>query len=168
MASLKKCILILVLPLMAFTGVHKFYISVTQVAYSEKEESLQITSRIFIDDFEKVLAARYGEQAFLGSEQEADNADALIEKYLRSRFAVTVNGALRPFTFLGKRYDNDILVCYMEIQEIPRATLTSVEVQNELLTDLFEDQKNVVHISIGDQKRSFVLVRDRNKGMLNL
>jgi hypothetical protein len=51
---------------------------------------------------------------------------------------------------------------------VVRETLGSVEIQSEVLTDLFEDQKNIVHLTVGDQKRSFVLVRDNNKGMLNL
>ena len=48
------CILFL---LSSFTGAHKFYVSVTNVAYSEEEASLQIISRIFIDDLEKLRDA---------------------------------------------------------------------------------------------------------------
>jgi hypothetical protein len=168
MASLKKYLLLLILPLLAFTAVHKFYISVTQVTYSEKDESLQITSRIFIDDMEKVLAARYGVKPLLATDGELAIADSLVGKYLRSKFVVKVNGTVRPFDFLGKRYDGDILMCYMEVPGVARETLGSVEIQSEVLTDLFEDQKNIVHLTVGDQKRSFVLVRDNNKGMLNL
>jgi len=34
--------------------------------------------------------------------------------------------------------------------------------------DLFEEQKNILHFKIKDQKKSFVLIRENNKGMLNL
>ena len=46
MIVLKKVFLILVLPLLAFTTVHKYYISVTNIGYSQKDEALQITSAI--------------------------------------------------------------------------------------------------------------------------
>ena len=59
MHYLKKSFLILLLPLFAFTAAHKFYVSVTNVTYSEKNEALQITSRVFIDDLEEVLKERY-------------------------------------------------------------------------------------------------------------
>ena len=49
----KYLIVLLVLPFFAFTAMHKYYISVTQVNYIQEKQSLQITSRIFIDDFEK-------------------------------------------------------------------------------------------------------------------
>ena len=51
--------------LLSFASTHKFYVSVTNVVYSEKEDALQITSRIFIDDLEKLLEERYGIKAVM-------------------------------------------------------------------------------------------------------
>ena len=51
MKFFKKSLLLLVLPLLAFSTAHKFYVSVTNINYSEKTEAIQITSRVFIDDF---------------------------------------------------------------------------------------------------------------------
>ena len=48
------------------------------------------------------------------------------------------------------------------------STATSISVENEVLMDIFEEQKNVVHFKLGNQKKSFVLIRENNKGMLNL
>ena len=45
--------------------------------------------------------------------------------------------------------------------------MKSIEVENDLLTEFFEEQQNVVHLRIGDTKKSFILVRENNKGMLN-
>ena len=161
-------LLLLVAPLLAFTAAHKFYLSVTNVDYSEKEQSLQIISRIFIDDMEAVLEARYEVSAALATEVESPEADAYIEKYFRSKFAVSVNGEAKDFRFLGKRYDKDLLVCYIEVAGVPQASLKSVEITNSLLTDLFDEQRNLVHFNILGTKRSFVLTSEGTKGMLNL
>ena len=56
----------IVLTLSSFAGLHKFYLSVTNVDYAEKEESLQIISRIFVDDMENALKTRYDFDARLG------------------------------------------------------------------------------------------------------
>jgi len=163
----KKWLIFLFLPLVAFTGLHKFYISVTQVAYSQEEEALQITSRIFIDDFESVLKERYGLEPHLATKAEDPDADSYVEKYLRSKFLVSINGKPISFNYLGKQYDNDILVCYFEIPNVPFESLHSLEIENDLLTDLYEEQKNIVHIFINGEKKSFVLVRENNKALLN-
>ncbi len=76
----------MILPLVAFTVAHKFYVSVTNISYSEKDRALQITSRIFIDDFEQVLLERYGIEAHLATDSETALADEFIEKYLKTKF----------------------------------------------------------------------------------
>ena len=168
MQKFKKCLLLLLLPLFAFTVAHKFYVSVTNVGYSEKEDALQITTRIFIDDFERVLEERYGVKTFLTTDKESNLADEYIEKYLRTKFVVEINGGNKSYVFLGKKYDNDVMICYLEIPEIDFPNLQSIAIQNEVLTDLFDEQQNIIHFKIKDKRKSFVLVRENNKGMLNL
>ena len=168
MKYLKKSLFVLLLPLVAFTIAHKFYVSVTNISYSEKDQSLQVTSRIFIDDFEEVLLERYGIEAHLTTDSETALADEYIEKYLKTKFLMFVDGEQRQYIFLGKKYDNDIMICYLEVPELDIDEVKSIEVQNELLTDLFDEQQNVVHFKIKGKKKSFVLIKENNKGMLNL
>lgn len=168
MKYLKKSLFILILPLLAFTIAHKFYVSVTNISYSEKDRALQITSRIFIDDFEQVLLERYGIEAHLATDSETALADEYIEKYLKTKFLMFVDGEHKQYKVLGKKYDNDIMICYLEIPEIHIEKIKSIAVQNELLTDLFDEQQNVVHLKIMGKKKSFVLIKENNKGMLNL
>jgi hypothetical protein len=154
--------------LMGFSGWHKFYVSVTNVEYAAEEESLQIISRIFIDDLENALQTRYDFRADLGTPEEANQADAYIERYFNAKFSVWINGDKKDYTFLGKRYDNDLIVCYLEVTGLPGSELKSVGIQNEILTDIFEEQKNLVHLKVLGKKKSYVLIRENNKGMLNL
>jgi hypothetical protein len=166
---MKKAIylFILALPLLGFS-VHKFYVSVTHINYAEEQDALQITTRIFIDDLEAVLLERYDVRTALATPEESSAAEDYIEKYLKTKFLVRLDGELQPYKFLGKRYDNDVVVCYLEITNLNRPDLKTIEVQNDILTDLFEEQQNLVHLNIRGNKKSFVLYKESNKGMLNL
>ncbi|MGB6152703.1 MAG: DUF6702 family protein [Pricia sp.] len=168
MNILKKTFLIVLLPLMAFSVAHKFYVSVTNVTYSEKDTALQITSRIFIDDFENALQERYDFKAELATKNESKEAHAFIEKYLRAKFAVAVNGEMLPYTFIGKKYDVDVMICYIEVPDVDLAKTTSIEIENEILTDIFDEQQNIVHFKIDGRKKSFVLLKSNTKGMFTL
>ncbi|SNZ01894.1 DUF6702 family protein [Flagellimonas pacifica] len=154
--------------LLSFNAVHKFYVSVTNVVYSEKNSSFQITSRIFIDDLEEVLEERYGIEAKLATEDESKIANDYIEKYMRAKFTIELNGDVAKYTFLGKKYDNDVVICFMEVPDVNLSDFKTITVQNEVLTDLFEEQQNVVHLKWRGKKKSFVLIKENNKGMLNL
>ncbi len=160
--------LILVLPLLAFAAAHKFYISVTNVGYSEKDKAIQITTRIFVDDMNAVLKERYDLPSKLGTDKESDLDREYLEKYLRNKFVVEVNGKIQEYTFLGKKYDTDMLICYLEVPKIDLSKVSSITIQNEVLTDIYDEQQNVVHFKVDGKKKSFVLLKSDTKGMLNL
>lgn len=168
MKHLKKGLLILLLPLLAFTAAHKFYVSVTNVSYAEKEDALQITTRIFIDDLEAVLLERYGIKGSLATENESKQADEYLEKYLRKKFQIEIDGEQNTYDIIGRKYDDDVCVFYLELPKIGLAALKTIQIENEVLTDLYDEQQNVVHFKINGKKKSFVLLKSDTKGMLKL
>jgi len=168
MNQLKKGLLLLLLPLFAFTVAHKFYLSVTNIEYSEKNDALQITTRVFIDDFENVLLERYGIKAELATDNESDFAGEYVQKYFKTKFVLQIDGERITYEFLGTTYEDDLIVCYIEVPKVKLSERKSIEIQNEILTDLYDEQQNVVHFKVKGKKKSFVLIKENNKGMLKL
>ncbi|NJB36016.1 DUF6702 family protein [Croceivirga sp. JEA036] len=164
----------LVLPLLVLVALigmsfaHKFYVSVTNINHSEKDNALQITTRIFIDDLENVLKERYGIKGELATQKENPLVEEYLEKYLRTKFLIDIDGHQVTYKYLGKKYDADVAICYIEVTDVNLDSHTSLTVTNEILTDLFDDQKNLVHVKWKDQKKSFVLIKSDTKGMLKL
>ena len=168
MKQLKKYLPILLIPLLISAVAHKFYVSVTHIEYAEEKKAIQITTRIFIDDLEQVLNNRYDIRAAMATEEEEPALDSYIGKYLNGKLRIRIDEEDRAYTFLGKEYKDDLVVCYLEIEGIDLEKLNTLEVTNDVLTEIFEEQQNVVHLRIGGKKKSFILVRGNNKGMLNL
>lgn len=168
MKFIRTSLLILLLPLFAFVGAHKFYISVTNVDYSEKDQSVQIISRFFIDDMNAVIKERYGVPSKLGTDRESAIDREYLEKYIRAKFLVEINGETVKYKFIGKKYDTDMVICYLEVPDVSLSNLKQIGIQNEILTDIYDDQQNVVHFKINGKKKSHVLVKSDAKGMLNL
>ena len=165
MYKIKSLLILLILPLFAFTAVHKYYVSVTQIDYIKEKKSVQITSRIFIDDFEKLLRERYDQSITLAKDQDEKQIDLYIEKYLKSKLKININNKPVNLVFIGKEYEDDIMNCYLEIENI--SEITSFEVVNEVLFDMFKEQKNIVRTFINSKHKSFVLIPEKDKGMLN-
>ena len=157
-----------ILPLFAFVTAHKFYISVTNVDYSEKDKAVQIITRIFVNDMNAVLTERYGVESKLGTDRETKVDGEYLEKYLRTKFLVEINGKKVSYNLIGKKYDTDMVILYLEVPKIELQKLSSIAVENEILTDLYDEQQNVVHFKIDGKKKSYVLVKSDTKGMLNL
>jgi len=165
MKTIKLLIIIAMLPLLAFTTVHKYYLSVTNIEYVSDKQSVQIISRIFIDDLELVLRQRYDENITLGTSKNEELIDAYIQKYLDHKIQIKINDTLVESIFIGKEYDNDVILCYLEIENV--TSIKSFEITSQVLFDLFEKQQNIVKLKINSKNKSFVLIQENDKAMLN-
>lgn len=154
----------MIIPLLAF-GLHKYYISLTKIDFIEKEKSVQITMRFFIDDIETTLESRYEVDLELGTEKENKKADVYLEKYIASKFKIIINQEVKNFDFLGKEYENDLVFFYLEIIDIE--AIDDISVQNKMLFEDFPEQENFIKININNFKKTFVLRKDNDKEMLN-
>ncbi|MDT0689444.1 hypothetical protein RM549_06585 [Salegentibacter sp. F188] len=144
---------------------HEFYLSVTEIEYKKDSGALQIISRVFIDDFQKVLNTRYGKNISLSYEKETGDVKNSIKKYLAQKLQLVINGEKLQLRYLGKEYDGDQLILYIEIENVP--VFDKMEVTNAILTDLYDDQKNVVHVRMDDQLKSLLLDKEQDKGIIN-
>lgn len=141
------------------SGAHEFYLSVTEIEYNNEEQSLQIITRVFIDDFQNVLNERYDADIQLSQEAEEGAVTEHISKYLIQKLRLKTNGEELQLNYLGKEYDADQLVLYIEVENV--VSFNQIEVTNEILTDLFDDQKNVVHVKVNGKTKSLLLMRQQ-------
>ncbi|MDO7171882.1 DUF6702 family protein [Mariniflexile sp. AS56] len=161
---MKRLLILCVLPLLAFTAIHKYYISVTQIDYLQEKQSVQITSRIFIDDFEKLLRERYDDNITLAGKKELSSVDMYVERYLKEKIKIKINNKEVNLNFIGKEYDVDLVKCYLEIEGVKK--IESFEISNQVLFDLFGEQQNIIKTKINSQQKSVILIPENNSTVL--
>mgnify|MGYP005666356663 CR=1 FL=1 len=151
MRSLSFFSLLFLLPLAGKTNngcndLHKFHVSKCMVEYNEAEQALQISLHLFIDDFEEALRRQGVDKLFICTKKESPEANTYIKEYLAKHFQITVDGKAYDFEFLGKENSDDLagMWCYLEIMDIP--TFSQLGIQNDILLEVFDDQKNLVNI----------------------
>jgi hypothetical protein len=163
MNLLKKSILLLLIPLFAFSA-HKYYISLTKIDYIKEKKTVQVTMRFFIDDVEKTLQSRYNIQLELATKQENEKANFYLDKYIGQKFKITINQQKRTLNYLGKEYENDVVFFYLELENIDN--IKQIEVQNNMLFEEFEEQENYIKLNINNKKKTFILIKANDKEML--
>lgn len=161
----KLIILALISPLLIAAGAHKYYLSVTDLAFNEQASSIQMISRLFYDDLEAVLQERYDPSIVVSEAEDQEKLDRVIEKYLTAKLKISINNEDQKISYIGKKYEDDYVVIYSEIEGI--TSVSSVAIENLLLTDLFIEQKNMVHTNISQKKKSFLLTLENAKAVLN-
>ncbi|SHJ06762.1 DUF6702 family protein [Algibacter luteus] len=164
MKLLKILIAAFILPLVAFTSVHKYYISVTQINYVQEKESVQIISRIFIDDLENALQTNYDEFLVLSDKDEAPIISSYLNRYLQEHLKLKINDEDVKLNFIGKEYEGDIVRCYLEVEGVTH--IDTFSVTNSILFDLFDDQKNIIKTKINSKNKSVILSSDNPNALL--
>jgi len=145
-------------------SIHKFYVSIYQINYATDKKMIQITSRIFIDDMNKALENKYSKKTHLGEENETIEDVALMNKYLVDNFTIKVNGENKTYKFISKEIENNVIIGYYSIRNIPK--INSLEVQNTVLLDLGFDQQNIIQSKLYGEKNSLLLTSNIIKGVL--
>jgi hypothetical protein len=131
---------------------HPLHVSTTEINFNSKEKSLEISCRLFTDDFETVLANQFKVKTDLTKPSMHKSMEELVKKYLNTHLQYIVNGKNYTATYIGFEKDNEATNVYLEIDDIN--TLQSLTVSNSILYDLFDDQMNILHVEKAGTRKS--------------
>ncbi|MGA0374489.1 MAG: DUF6702 family protein [Flavobacteriaceae bacterium] len=141
-------------------ALHNFYVSTTSVRFVPDENSLQITTQVFLDDFESALRLYGNENISLTPDGSQVKIDSLIEDYFRKNINFIAQGETMNFDFLGKVYKNDVMVAYMELQM--DTIMSPLSIKNTIFFDYLSDQKNIIHLKLASKRKSFLAVSSKS------
>ena len=63
--------------------------------------------------------------------------------YLNERFIISIDKKATRLHMVGYEFDDDVLLCYVEIKNVPVISL--IEVHNNIITEVYEEQINLTH-----------------------
>lgn len=154
-----KLFLVFFIYLLGAVSFHNFYVSTTSIRFVPDEKSLQITTQVFLDDFESVLQQNGHEKTKLIPEVSQEEIDILVEDYLRKNITFKAQEKTIDFEFLGKVYKNDVLIAYMELKM--DSIQSSLSIKNTIFFDYLPDQKNIIHFKFASKRKSFLAVSSK-------
>lgn len=135
-----------------YTAVHPLHVSTTDMNFNDKEKSIEVSCRIFTDDFETVLAKTYKAKTDLTKPEMHKAMDVLIKKYMDAHLQFNVNGKNLKATYIGYEIDHEATNVYLEIENV--SSIQRINLSNTLLYDLFDDQLNILHVENKGQRKS--------------
>ena len=145
-------------------SLHPFHVSVMSVHHSADENSLQITLKLFADDLEEAMnqeGFRKEDQPYIDvlNPKDEQRLNAYIEQYIHENLDIEVNGKEVDAYFLGKEMEDMAMWCYLEVQGVEE--IERIKVQSSIMTEVFDDQINIVHINYQGAIKSMKLAGNR-------
>ena len=144
----------------SFSVEHDYYLSTTKVRWVPQKHQLQLTSRFFLEDIEALMQEQVDAKIQFAPDTKKEAIDAFVEEFYRTNIAVKLDGALQQLTYLGREYQDDLLVVYAELNLV-KNDFQNIEIDAQFLTDFLPTQQNIFHLSSPVSKKSFLLSKEK-------
>ena len=149
-----------------FLSLHPLHVSVTEIEHDAKAEALEVTMRIFIDDLELSIQNDLNKPHMDITAPGPDySTDELVKSYLQEHFKISVNNKEIDYQYLG--HEVELPVIYLYILSSGVKNVNEISVYNDMITETYDDQANLVHVTVHDHTKSMKLSKDRRKDSLD-
>jgi len=152
-------------PLWANGGLHPFHVGVVEIEHNAADKTLEISCKIFTDDFETTLAKNYNAKVDLINPPNIAAMDTLVKKYILSHLSLKVNGKPVSFTYVGFEHENEAVFGYIEVVNIQ--AVSKLEINNSIMYDKFDDQVNIMHVKVTGERKSTKLNYPEKEAVFN-
>lgn len=131
---------------------HPLHVSVTEINHNSTDKTLEISCKLFTDDFEKVLTQNYKTKVDLINPPDRAAMAKLVDDYIHKHLSLKVDGKVVSFSSLGFEHDQDAVYGFLQVNNI--TAVKKLELTNTLMFDLFTDQINLMHITVAGNRKS--------------
>ena len=132
--------------------VHPFHVSVTEINHNAAEKNLEISCKVFVDDFEKTLEQNYKTVVDLNKESLKTAMDKLVKDYVLKHLSVNADGKNLTLNYLGFEVESEAVYVYLESPGL--VTLAKATVTDNLLYDMYTDQIGIIHVIVNGNRKS--------------
>jgi hypothetical protein len=148
--------------LILLTGLfHNIHVSVCDISTNGKEEVV-VTFKIFYDDLQLAMGLRAGSEL----PAKFKNADQLIESFIDQNVTILVNGQRAKLSYIESISSPPAVWTDFMIKGISPKSIKSIEVINNILLTHFNDQTNVINITINNKKETFALNKKKRSSKI--
>lgn len=131
---------------------HPFHVSVVEINHNASDKTLEISCKIFTDDFEKVLVKNYQTKIDLTNPADKKAMDSVVKKYIFSHLSVSADGKPGKLVYVGFEKEAEAVFSYVQIDNVP--SVKKIDVTDKLMQDMFDDQVNIVHVIVNGNRKS--------------
>jgi predicted metalloenzyme YecM len=140
--------------------------SVTEIEHNSKEHSLEISCKIFTNDFESQLKKSNTQKVDLLNPEVKNKMNVLIESYIQNHLKIAVNNnSIAKMKFIGFEQVEDAIVSYFEINGINK--VNSIKIENSILYEYSDQQINLMHVTVNGNRKSYKLNNPDSQTVFN-
>jgi hypothetical protein len=148
-------------PFAAKAGHHPLFVSVTEIELNTKDKTLEISCKIFTDDFEKTLRQNYKTTVDLLKPKDKNAMNKLVSDYVQKHLLLTVDGKKTTLQFLGYEQNEEGILSYYQVNNIQ--SVKKINITDNILYDYKKEQIGIIHVTVDGNRKSTKLNNPEDK-----
>ncbi len=131
---------------------HPYYVSLTEIEHNSKERTLEVSCKIFTDDFEKALRMVNKGQVDLLKPADKEAMNKIVNEYVQKHLKINVDGKNVALKFLGYEQIEEGIYSYYQADNI--SSVKQVSISNNILYEYKKEQVGVIHVTVNGNRKS--------------
>ena len=144
---------------------HPIYVSVVEIEHNAKEKMLEVSCKIFTDDFEKALRSTYKTHVDLLDSKYKTAMDKLVNDYVQKHFKISADNKSVALKYVGYEQTDEGITCYFEGDNI--TTVKNITVVDNILYEFQAQQMGLIHCTVNGDTKNYKLNNPEEKASFN-
>ncbi len=140
---------------------HPIFVSVTEIEHNAKDKTLEISCKIFTDDFEKTLRQTYKGTVDLLQPKDKAVMNRLVSGYVKKHLLIKVQGRPVSLQFIGYEQQEEGIMSYYEVANI--ASVKKIDITDNILFEYKKEQISIIHVIVDGERKSTRLINPDEK-----
>ncbi len=137
------------------TAFHPFFVSVIDIKHNAKDKTIEISTKVFVDDLEAVLKKNYNVTSDLSKSTNDAAVNSFIANYLQKKLQLTINDKPKTIKYIGYEIQKESVWIYAEVDDI--VSLKKLNINCNLLYDYQDKQMNIFNIKANGGEKNYKL-----------
>lgn len=140
---------------------HPIFMSVTEIEHNAKDKTLEISCKIFTDDFERTLRQAYKGTVDLINPKDKAAMNKLVKDYVQTHLSIAADGKKVALQFIGYEQQEEGILSYFQADNI--ASVKKIDVTDNILYEYKKEQIEIIHVTVAGNRKSTRLDNPQDK-----
>ena len=132
--------------------VHPLYVSVIEIEHNAKDRTLEISCKIFTDDFEKTLRKAYNVHVDLLDTKVKEAMNKLVNDYVQKHLAINLEGKNATMRFIGYEQIEEGIYSYYQVENVN--AVKNISITDDILYEYKKEQMGLIHVTVNGNRKS--------------
>lgn len=135
--------------------IHPYHVGSLDITYNNKTEQFEIIGKFFMDDLEVAINIDNSNKTKFLEPRLQEEINQYLKKYFLANFKFKINNKFIKINYIGYEEDREMVYIYLESDKVKEPK--KVELALSAIYNVYEDQANIVHITINKTRKSYKL-----------